>query len=408
MFGLEEWADAFDAMHEDNMRAFRRSAQSWVDSEYKDGGEGVGFYAAAVTAGVGDALFDFVQTMGGGMVDTLRIGEGVKEGGWGYLKDGLRVVSVVGGALRVARVAGAIAVGGGEMSCAFTSATKAMRFSGSKYVIPLSKVAGEFYPGMTAAAAEAKVTAQSFQGLSGNEVIRLMGQLRTMGAEVESAQGLTSLDEISALARQGRGPVVFGVQWTGGGGHIMMAYRTVTGGVRFADQFGNFQDFASLTGKVSGVLSEAAVVKNAMALEATTAPVAAQLLSQFRSKGDPPTVHDLLGLPLHSVPPKVMQHVEKSVREQTGRPVPSDKHKGGGVGGGGGGGGKGGSGKGGVPYNPLMPGGQGKPGAAPKGGNALSPDAGGSSKRWGRGPPTSRWTSSRSGAASGRSRSSRP
>lgn len=41
--------------------------------------------------------------LGAGFVDVLRVGEGVKKGGWGYAEGALRVVSLAGPATRVGR-----------------------------------------------------------------------------------------------------------------------------------------------------------------------------------------------------------------------------------------------------------------------------------------------------------------
>jgi hypothetical protein len=142
MFGAEKWADAFDDLHRQNMKDINRGLQGWVDDQFQSHGEGWQFYGAAGVAAATEALYSFVSgTMGGGMVDVLRLGEGVKKGtAWGVLQDGLRVLSVAGGVLRFLRITRAFAVGGGPNSCVITSATKAMRLSGNKIFASLAEV----------------------------------------------------------------------------------------------------------------------------------------------------------------------------------------------------------------------------------------------------------------------------
>jgi len=41
------------------------------------------------------------------------------------------------------------------------------------------------------------------------------------------------------LIRQNKGPVLFGMWWTEGGGHAMVGFRSLRNEIRFADQFGN-------------------------------------------------------------------------------------------------------------------------------------------------------------------------
>ena len=231
MFGAEEWADAFDDLYHDNMKWYRHEMQGWVDGIYQSDGEGAKFYAAAVVAGVGDALFDFVQGMGAGLVDTLRVGEGVKEGtAWGVAKDGLRVITIAGGALKVVRVAAAELEIGGQMSCTFSSSAKAAAISGNR--LPLSVTFDEL---AQTAGGRAVVSSPAFPGTS--SPLSLVGQLRNMGATVSQVP-TGSLADVAEMAGKARGPVLFGVEWSSGGGHTMVAYRNIFGQIRFADQLG--------------------------------------------------------------------------------------------------------------------------------------------------------------------------
>src|SRR6266436_5868805 len=76
------------------------------------------------------------MNLGGGFVDTLRIGDGVRQGtARGILQDGLRLLSLAGPIARVGRGIARIAVPNpsGEI-CGFVSGTRALRQTGSKHL----------------------------------------------------------------------------------------------------------------------------------------------------------------------------------------------------------------------------------------------------------------------------------
>jgi hypothetical protein len=299
MFGAEKWADAFDEMYHDNMKWYRHEMEGWVQGIYTKDGEGAKLYAAAVVAGVGDALFDFVQGSGAGLVDVLRLGEGVKEGTpWGVAKDGLRVIMVVGGALRVVRVAAAELEIGGQMSCTFSSSAKAATISGNR--LPLSVAFNEL---AQTAGGRAAVSSPAFTGTS--SPLTLVNELRNMGATVTQAP-VTSLADVSAMAAKARGPVVFGVEWSQGGGHTMVAYRNLLGQIRFADQMGRTVSEVSQLGSIGKVYPMMAVVEDANMVKALRAGA----------------MVDMLGVNVHNALPKVMQMVEKKAYAETGRQSP--------------------------------------------------------------------------------------
>ena len=78
MLGLEKVADMFDEIHRDNLKTINSGFQGWVTNNYQTYGEGWQFYGSAVVAGAAEALYTVAAGLGAGLVDTLRLGEGVK------------------------------------------------------------------------------------------------------------------------------------------------------------------------------------------------------------------------------------------------------------------------------------------------------------------------------------------
>jgi hypothetical protein len=86
-------------------------------------------YAAVALNSVGVHL---VQSF----VDTLRLGNGVRDGGWGYARDGLRLLNVIGGAgAIVGRVARTLAVtqAPGTYTCSWITHVNVLRRTGQKF-----------------------------------------------------------------------------------------------------------------------------------------------------------------------------------------------------------------------------------------------------------------------------------
>jgi hypothetical protein len=299
MFGAEKVADMFDELHEENKREIQRGFQGWVDEIYREEGESVSFYGAAVTAGVLDTLYGFAGGMGAGLVDLTRLGEGVKEGtAWGVAKDGLRAVSVFGGAFRVVRLAAAELKLGGQMSCVLSSSAKAAALGGhgrlSAFVSSLTKPLG----------GQPAVFGPNFGGLNFTQFV---SNLKTIGLN-GSWKSVTKLDDIVAMAKEVRGPVLFDIQWNAGGGHTMVAFRDLFGRVRFADQWGAAVPNLSQLNTLGKLHPQAMILHDA----------AVVLAARWGAVGN------FLTAPLYSIPPSVMQGIETEARRQTGRAVKQD------------------------------------------------------------------------------------
>jgi hypothetical protein len=243
-----QMANDFDKMREDNMKFYRTHAQAWVDSVYKEyGDEGLGAiatYSVAFFASTGDVLLDFVQGVGAAtFIDPLRLGEGVKKGtAAGYVEDGLRVIGVVGGAVKVLKFGKfALAAGelrGGVMSCTSSSGAKALIQAGIKSMPTVEEVAKGTGAG----------TSIRLPTYPGAFIADVVPNLVKAGATVEKSN-ITAVGDVMKLVNQNKGPVLFSVEWPAGGGHTMMAYRPFFGsGIRLADQFGNLHTLENVNG----------------------------------------------------------------------------------------------------------------------------------------------------------------
>jgi hypothetical protein len=303
MLGLEKVADMFDEIHRDNIKTIQSGFQGWVTNNYQTYGEGWQFYGSAVVAGAAEALYTVAAGLGAGLVDTLRLGQGVKsDSGWGYAQDGLRLITVFGGVYKVARLAAMNIKLGGLMSCTISSSTKALISSGNLWArsarpAVLFNQLAELFGGTR------EVLDPAFVGTK--TATEYADLFRMLGVRV-TRMSFRTLAEVEAATRTARGPVVFAVEWTNSGAHAMVAYRDIMGGVRYADQLGRTITSLELSGKVASILPDAMLVHDSFMLQGF----------QYGA------IAELFATPLFSVDPVGMTRLEAKVRQVTGRPVP--------------------------------------------------------------------------------------
>jgi hypothetical protein len=202
--------------------------------------------------------------LGGGMVDALRFGEGMAEGGVkGFAKDAMRMLVVVGPVARgvgtVGRLAHtqmirlAVKTKGVTGPCTFTAVNNALTIVGGK-------ARNVFLTVRDAAAALKRPMAQ---------VAKVDGKYK-MSAWIDdlipflvrSKVGIKNLGQPKAIAdvvnaaRTNNGVVIFAIKWTDTAGklhkHSMIAVKTV-GGVKFADYGGKFISNLSELAKRGGI-----------------------------------------------------------------------------------------------------------------------------------------------------------
>jgi hypothetical protein len=225
MFGLEKIADDFDKIYESSqrdatdallVRPGRWSGQTFGPDSYFGGF--LGIFPAALWS-----IYSFAAFSGKSLMDLLRLGEGVKSGTLsGVAQDGIRVLNLipvvgmgakgvgmalqeVGGASRFAASAWATSAAGGEyaMSCGATSNVVALRVSGQRVLMTLDKFG--------AALGKVSPKAANFPGVWFREMLPALNRVGASANEINVAGG--SLQTIEGIAAQGKGPVVFGVQW---------------------------------------------------------------------------------------------------------------------------------------------------------------------------------------------------
>jgi hypothetical protein len=210
------------------------------------------------------AIAGTVQTsmeMGAGMVDVLRFGEGTAQGGFkGYGKDTLRLLMLLGPLGRVGGIANrfltpliqsgnlrlAVQVVGVDGPCTFQAVNNAVAITKGKNlfvtVADMAGAVGKRFSQLT------KTAGGDYQ--LGAWIDELVPFLRQSGMRVKEVTGLSRIEQINELARNETGPVIFAIRSTvrtAAGAteeilHTVIASRTPTGAVRFADYGGKYAD----------------------------------------------------------------------------------------------------------------------------------------------------------------------
>lgn len=221
MLGLEKIADKWD----EDKRKTEKVLDRFVD-QHPD------WFGVVVATATSTAM-----EVGGGFVDVLRIGEGVKEGGWGYAKDALRVVSLAGPVAKVGKFGAQLTRSGlarvttdpGGPLCAWVASTKALRQTGTRHFAKVTDLI--------------KAAKHSAAPKSMAEMISVLKKMGASGKHLGKPQSMKQLEQLTSQYRDG--VILFGVSWSKGG-HALYAFRNAAGKFRIADR----------TGKIVGNLSE--------------------------------------------------------------------------------------------------------------------------------------------------------
>jgi hypothetical protein len=189
--------------------------------------------------------------LGAGMVDTLRLGEGLAEGGVkGVAKDAMRLLVVVGPLARAGGLLGrlaqtqmirlAVTTKGVTGPCTFTAVNNALaiaRGAGRSLFITAHDAAtalGKPLSGLAKIGSRYKLAAW---------IDDLIPFLTKQGVRLRQLGVAKSVEDIVRAANSGDGVVVFAIEWTDMAGklhrHSMIAVRTLAG-VRYADYGGRF------------------------------------------------------------------------------------------------------------------------------------------------------------------------
>jgi len=256
----------------------RGKAADWWDDQKKQNEKALDKFVdkhpnwfGVVVAGLTQISMD----LGAGMVDVIRVGEGVKEGTWtGYAKDALRLVQL---APAVGYVAGKVLPKGIQLSrlgiarliewrnpvvdispsahiCTWVAATKALRQTGVKHsalVEDLANAAGIDLTRLKAAT-------------EGTYISEIKPILEKLGAEVKmvpKSSTSRTLADIERIVREDpRNVALFDIKWKPGmkewkPGMKEWAYHTVVG---FQDALGRFRILDRSIGESVGSLEELA------------------------------------------------------------------------------------------------------------------------------------------------------
>jgi phage tail protein X len=209
------------------------------------------------------------------LFDSLRLGEGIKNGGWGYVEDSLRVISIlpsfgkVGGkALKLSR---AFFVKGGPMSCAFTSTMQTLNLSGRMLYAPLSALGKEVVAFKTPVSkltvhprtylpwfdnevkigsgtienlTDAKIRDKDFGGTFIKIYDDMIRPLNIADSDILRPK-FNNLKEVEKFVDTTGLPTLVGYKYPTGGGHYIAVHKTPFG-VKIADQFGKMRTLKDL------------------------------------------------------------------------------------------------------------------------------------------------------------------
>jgi len=158
--------------------------------------------------------------VGQSFVDVLRIGQGVQEGGWGYGKDALRILTLASGAGavvgRTSRIIAVTQTARSGQVCTLVSTSRALRAAGQRFYVSLKQLAKS---------AGLNLDDIVGTGTTVGGTKKLADALRAMGIKVrELTISTNKLDELVTLGRSNpNGVIHFSILKAGGGGHRLCA-----------------------------------------------------------------------------------------------------------------------------------------------------------------------------------------
>jgi hypothetical protein len=254
-----DWWDGRKAETEDILQQWVNNSDSSVELHSK---------------AVASAALTTIMTVGAGFVDILRIGEGVKKGGfWGYTQDGLRLLSiagpVAGRAVKLVQLARAKSLadpGGGW--CASVAAAKALQQTGTKFFIKAEDVIKKI-------------------NFAPDDLRQFIPFLKDFGARVTHI-ALAQVNTFKALEKlvlaNPKAVVMFGVRWKKyrythmerPAGHALYAFTDRAGKFVIADRTGMVvRSLKELENYYNGITwaeiaSDSLIIHNSIILDAPT------------------------------------------------------------------------------------------------------------------------------------------
>ena len=199
-------------------------------------------------AGVFQAGFKMSTTVLNGFVDVLRLGDGVKKGGWGYGEDAFRALMIVGPTLRGARWAAGLVAGvdldASLGNCAWVAGARAIRLTSMR-----------LFASVTDLARSVNMPFSETSGLYPDELQKVLKQVGV--ASKLTTKELTDIKDVPKEAFKVRdGVLVFAVKWKMGErevGHALIA-RWGFSGVKIIDRSGKVvRSLAELNGNYPNI-----------------------------------------------------------------------------------------------------------------------------------------------------------
>ena len=299
MWVFTEWANAFDKVKTDNEKSMDGWLTDWASVTLDDKRP---WYRNAITyTGIGltYSINKLSTEVLSSFVDVLRIGDGVKEGGWGYGKDALRLLVIVGPALRGVRFGAALfAVEVGGDRCAWVAGTQALRLTGVKHFARVADLA--------------KAVGVTVDETGPANLPKMLTVLKAPGiaADAQMVGNISSFEDIAKVAQNNPNSVImFGVRWQKASGetigHALLATRGPGGAIRIIDRSGRVVSaLAELepapgVGGYSGIggagfVNQVILIKNAVTVDLlNNAPILMNLIGlELRSAPIPPSLLD--------------------------------------------------------------------------------------------------------------------
>jgi hypothetical protein len=263
---LSDWADWWDTQKKESEAIL----EEWVQENPQ--WWAIGLATAASTS----------MELGAGMVDVLRLGQGAAEGGWGYGKDALRLLVVLGplaragGALsrvlHTGQIRVAVETAGVTGPCTFTAVNNALSIVGGRaknLFLTARDAAKALGTPLRAVPKEAKTGLYEMAAWI-DELVPFMVK---HGARVKPLSGVTTVEQAAAAAASQNGVVVFAIKYTSTKGeaiyHSVIAVRDVAGKLRYGDYGGR------LVGSLTELARNLGHPANAQGISLMTSPTTA-------------------------------------------------------------------------------------------------------------------------------------
>jgi len=240
MWYLTEVADLWDKQHQES--------EEFLDQFVLDNPNQFGIITATA--------IHTSMTLGSGLVDLLRLGDGVIQGGLsGWGRDGLRLIGIAGPigkgvqlikSVKNTRIASLIVDVGGPR-CSWIASTKAMIHTGYK-------VKGKLFSTVDDLAKAAGVPLAKTAGIS---LQAMANNLRRIGATVSPLKEISSLKEVVRMLPRNGSVVMISVKAIKGGqpigGHAVYLFYNKFGKLRIMDRTGEYNTLKQLADKYSQV-----------------------------------------------------------------------------------------------------------------------------------------------------------